>query len=109
MNDIDTIMVWCIIFGGTVATYATRLSFFVLIRYERLPKLFQRGLHYVPPTILAALIFPDLIRPACVFNISFDNHRLIAGLLAAIVSWRTKSIWLTIAVGMVVLWLLSNI
>lgn len=109
MNEMDTIIVWGIIFGGMLATYATRLSFFVLIRYERLPKLLQRGLHYVPPTIMAALIFPELVRSTGALDFSFDNHRLIAGLLAAIVSWRTKSIWLTIAVGMAMLWFLSYI
>jgi branched-subunit amino acid transport protein len=55
---------------------------------------------------MTALIFPELVRPSGVLNFSFENHRLIAGLLAAIVSWRTKSIWLTIAVGMIMLWFL---
>lgn len=109
MIEMDNVIIWGIILGGMLATYATRLSFIVLIRYERLPKLFQRGLRFVPPAILAALIFPELVRPTGALSLSLSNHRLMAGLIATLVSWRTKNIWLTISAGMVVLWLLSSI
>jgi len=36
--------------------------------------------------------------------LSLDNDRLWAGLLATLVAWRTRSTWLTIAVGMLALW-----
>ncbi len=109
MIEMDNVIIWGIILGGMLVTYATRLSFIDLIRYERLPKLFQRGLRYVPPAILAALIFPELVRPTGALSLSLGNHRLMAGLIATLVSWRTKNIWLTIAAGIVVLWLLSSI
>jgi branched-subunit amino acid transport protein len=41
------------------------------------------------------------------FNLSFGNARLLAGVLATLVAWRTKSVLLTIAVGMIGLWALS--
>jgi branched-subunit amino acid transport protein len=105
----NMLSIWGIILGGTVVTYAIRLSFIAFIPQERVPALFQRGLRYVPPAVLAALITPELLRPTGTLDISFDNPRLIAGIFAAIVAWRTRNTWLTILIGMAVLWLLSGI
>ncbi|TDI87000.1 MAG: AzlD domain-containing protein, partial [Chloroflexi bacterium] len=40
--------------------------------------------------------------------ISFANPELVSGILAALVAWRLKSTWVTIATGMVALWLLTS-
>jgi branched-subunit amino acid transport protein len=39
--------------------------------------------------------------------VSLGNARLVAGVLAILVAWRTRNIFLTILVGMGVLWLLQ--
>jgi branched-subunit amino acid transport protein len=41
--------------------------------------------------------------------LSYRNPRLLAGLLAIIVAWRTKNVMYTILVGMLALWLLQFI
>ena len=105
----NTIAIWGIIIGGMVVTYAIRLSFIALVPHERLPYLFRRSLRYVPPAVLAALITPELFRPTGPFDIAMGNYRLLAGAVAAIVAWRSRNTWITIATGMVVLWLLSGI
>lgn len=107
MSDVDTGMLWGIILGGMIVTYLTRLSFIALIPQERVPTLFKRSLRYVPPSVLAALILPELLRHGGSLDLSMNNPRLIAGVLAALVAWRTRNTWLTIAVGMISLWLLS--
>jgi len=48
-----------------------------------------------------------LLRPGGALDLSFGNVRLLAGVLAALVAWRTKNVLLTIAVGMVALWVLQ--
>lgn len=98
---------WGIILGGMVATYATRLSFTVLVPQERLPRSFRRGLAYVPPAVLSAIILPGLVRPDGPLDLLLHNHRMLAGLLAALIAWRTRNVWATIIIGMVALWLLS--
>ena len=108
MNGYTAFELWAIILGGMVVTYATRLSFILLVPFEKLPDLFRRGLRFVPPAILAALILPALIRPDGPYDLSFSNHRWMAGILAALVAWRTRNTWLTIAVGMVALWVLNR-
>ena len=82
-------------------------AFVALVPHERLPPLLRRGLTYVAPAVLAAIILPELTRPGGTLDLSSGNHRLIAGTLATLVAWRSKNIWLTILVGMVALWVLS--
>lgn len=72
-----------------------------------IPRLLQRGLHYVPPAVLSAIIFPEVFRPGGNFDLSLGNVRLLAGLLAAVIAWRTKNVLLTIGGGMAALWLLQ--
>lgn len=100
---------WFIILGGMVATYLIRLSFIALLPHERLPALFRRGLTYVPPAILSALIFPEILRTDGYLDLSPGNPRLLAGIVAALVAWRTRSVWLTILLGMAALWLFSSL
>ena len=98
---------WVILFGGMLVTYATRLSFIALLPAERMPSWFRRGLRYVPPAVLAALITPELFSPGGTLDFSLGNERLLAGTLAFLVAWRTRSTWLTIAAGMLALWVLN--
>lgn len=100
---------WLILIGGLLVTYATRLSFIVLIPFERMPARIQRSLRLVPSAVLAALITPELLRPGGTFDLSFGNARLLAGALAWLVAWRTRSAWLTIATGMLALLILSRL
>jgi branched-subunit amino acid transport protein len=98
---------WLVIIGGMLATYATRLSFIALVPPERMPLWFRRGLRYVAPAVLAGLVSTDLIGTAGSLDLIPGNFRLIAGAIAAIVAWRSRSAWLTILTGMAALWVLS--
>jgi len=101
--------IWLIILGGMVVTYLTRLSFTVLVPPSRLPPAFSRGLVYIPPAVLAAIVLPELLIIDGQITIAPSNFKMVAGFLAALVAWRYKSVWLTIAVGMLALWLLANL
>lgn len=100
---------WTIIIGGMIVTYLTRLSFTVIFPPDRLPAVLVRGLRFVPPSILAAIVLPELLRPTGMIDISPGNPQLLAGIVAALVVWKTKNTWLTILVGMLVLWVLSTL
>jgi len=99
--------VWLLLIGMGLVTYAIRLSLIVLIGRVDVPPTIQRALRFVPPAVLSAIIFPELLRPGGALDLSFGNVRLLAGVLAALVAWRTKNVLLTIAVGMVALWVLQ--
>lgn len=98
---------WLIIIGMGIITYAIRLSLIVLLGRVAVPVIVQRALRFVPPAVLSAIIFPELLRPGGALDISPGNARLIAGVVAALVAWRTKNVILTIAVGMAALWILQ--
>ena len=99
--------VWLLLIGMGLVTYTIRLSLIVLIGRVDVPPLIQRALRFVPPAVLSAIILPELLRPGGTLDLSLGNVRLLAGVLAAGVAWRTKNVLLTIGVGMVALWVLQ--
>lgn len=98
---------WLIIIGMGVITYAIRVSMIAVFSGKVIPPVISRALRFVPPAVLSALVTPALLRPAGPLDLSLENMRLLAGILAAIVAWRTKSTLLTIALGMAALWALQ--
>jgi branched-subunit amino acid transport protein len=98
---------WLVMALGGLLTYATRLSFILLFGYFEIPAWLRRGLKFVPPSVLAALIFPELLMHSGSLDISLDNLRLLSGAVAILVAWRTRNLWLTILSGMVTLMLLQ--
>lgn len=96
--------VWLAIVGAGVVTYATRLSFILWQERLAMPAWVERALRFAPVAVLSAIILPELLVREGALLISPFNARLIAGIIAALVAWRTRNIWLTIAVGMLTLW-----
>ncbi|MGD2077786.1 MAG: AzlD domain-containing protein [Chloroflexota bacterium] len=101
--------VWLTMILVGIGTYATRLSFILLFGRREIPGLVRRALRFVPPAVLTAIIFPELLLPAGEFDLSLGNERLMAGLVAALVAWRSKNVLLTILAGMAMLLLLLGI
>ena len=58
----------------------------------------------MPASVLSALVIPQILTRDHSILISFANPQLVAGILAAVVAWRTKNVLLTILSGMIVLW-----
>jgi branched-subunit amino acid transport protein len=98
---------WLLLLAMGAVTYLTRLSMIALLGQVEIPDLVKRGLKYVPPAVLSAIIAPALLRPNGPFDLSPSNERLLAGMAATLVAWRTRNVMLTIGVGMGMLWLLS--
>jgi branched-subunit amino acid transport protein len=86
-----------------VITYLLRLSFIGLSGRLRIPALVQSGLAFVPPAVFSALILPDLLSGSLVPLSLRGDARLIAGVFALVVAWRSRNVVLTIGTGLVVL------
>jgi branched-subunit amino acid transport protein len=99
--------VWLAIFAVGLLTYATRLSFIVVFGRRDVPAQLRRALHYVPPAVLMAIIFPELLLPKGTLDISLGNERLLAGILAVVVARLTSNVMATIIAGMAALWILQ--
>ncbi|HSF81217.1 MAG TPA: AzlD domain-containing protein [Anaerolineales bacterium] len=100
---------WLTMLVAGLLTYAIRLSFIQFFARREIPLTVKRALRFVPPAVLTALFFPELLLPAGQLDLSLGNSRLLAGLLASLVAWRTKNAFLTILVGMAALLLLQGI
>jgi branched-subunit amino acid transport protein len=73
-----------------------------------MPPLLARALRHVPAAMLTAIVVPAIVFAAPgVLALNAGNVKLIAALVAGVVAWRWRNTLLTIAVGMVALWLLQ--
>jgi len=101
--------IWAALIAGGALTYLTRLSFIFLFGIIDPPEVLKRALRFVPPAVLSAIVFQELlIRDGAVF-LSLGNTRLLAGIAAILVGVRSKNSLLVIATGMIVLLLLNQI
>lgn len=96
-----------IILGMGAITYSLRVSMFLLAGRRELPPYVAGALRYVPAAVLCAIIAPELLMPQGALDLSLGNARLIAGVAAILVAWRTRNALVTTAVGMLLLWLLQ--
>ena len=101
--------IWIVMLALGALTYAIRLSFVFLFGNWQPPEVVKKGLRYVPVAVLTAIFLPELLLQDGAFSFSLANPRLIAGLLAILVAWRTKNALWTIALGMTAFWLLRMI
>jgi branched-subunit amino acid transport protein len=97
--------IWLIMLFGGLITFGMRFSLIYLFGRFQVPETMRRALHYVPPAVLSAIIFPELFLRNGVLSVSFDNIRLLAGLVATLVAWYSKNTLLTILAGMIALFL----
>jgi branched-subunit amino acid transport protein len=100
-------LLWVTIIIVGLLTLGIRLSFIVFMGKMRVSPMAQQALRFVPIAVLSALIAPALFFSSGSLNVSFSNIRLIAGILAILVAWRTKNVLLTIFTGMACLLILQ--
>jgi len=90
--------IWVAIVLSGIGTYAMRASFLVFAhRLADVPPGVQRLLRQIPPAALAAIVIPALLRPEDTLDLW--QPRFLAGVVAALVAWRTRNIALTLVVG----------
>ncbi len=108
-------LLWATILIAGLLTLGIRLSFIAFMGKMRISPIARQALRFVPVAVLSALIAPALFFPGgsadglklSLLDISFSNTRLIAGILAVLVAWRTKNVLLTIFSGMACLLILQ--
>jgi len=103
------VSLWLAILGMALVTLALRASFLLLPERVSLPPLLRRGLRYVPAAVLTAIWAPELLVHGGTLDLSFANERLLAGIVAIVVAWRYRLIYVTIGAGMLALHLASRI
>jgi len=99
--------IWIVMLSVGVLTFLTRLSFIYLLDKLQPPEVVPRALRFVPVAVLTAIFIPELGLQNGELMLSLENIRLVAGIIAVLVAWRTKSALWTIGVGMVSFWALT--
>ena len=95
--------IWLVMLLGGLITFTIRFSFIYLFGKFHVPGTVRRALHYVPPAVLSAIVFPELFLQDGTLDLSLSNVRLLAGLVAIVVAWYSKNTLLTIVVGVMAL------
>lgn len=100
---------WIIIIGGMIVTYIFRSSFIVFLKNGNIPIVLFRSLRFTPAVVLSALIMQMLVKNGEAVQLSVNNPRIIAGIIAIIIAWKFHNTWLTLITGMCSLWLFTFI
>jgi branched-subunit amino acid transport protein len=95
--------IWLVMILGGLITFGMRFSLIYLFGRFQIPETMRRALHYVPPAVLSAIIFPELFLRDGSLDLSLGNTRLLAGLVAILTAWFSKNTLITIIAGMVAL------
>ena len=107
-TDLGPTALWLVIFAAGLGTYALRVSFVALFgRLDDVPPNVERALRFVPAAVLSALVVPPFVLADGQLALSPANPELVAGVLAALVAWRTEDILATLVAGVGALWLLN--
>ena len=99
--------IWLVMLLGGLITFGMRFSLIYLFGRFEVPETIRKALHYVPPAVLSAIIFPELFLRSEALYLSLENTSLQAGLFAILVAWFSKNTLITIIAGMLALFLLK--
>ena len=99
--------IWLVMLLGGLITFGIRFSLIYMFGRFEIPETMRKALHYVPPAVLSALIFPELFISDDLLSLSLDNYRMLAGLVAIFVAWFSRNTLATILAGMAALFLLQ--
>jgi branched chain amino acid efflux pump len=90
---------WLTVAGMVAVTFGSRYA--GLVRRAELSDFWVRFLHFVPIAVFAALVTPYVESSS-----GESEIRIVAAVAAGAAAWRTRQLWIAIAVGMLVFWLL---
>jgi len=94
---------WLLIAGLALTSFIPRASFILLFARWPVPAPLQRALRYVPAAVFSAILVPALVLTDGSVHVGLDNPRLLAGILAGAIAWRTRNTLVTIVIGMLAL------
>jgi len=99
--------IWLVMVISGFITFGMRFSLIFLLGKFHIPVTMRKALHYVPPAVLSAIVFPELLYRSSQLDISLGNTRLLAGVIAILVAWYSKNTLITILAGMIALFVLQ--
>jgi len=96
----DQQMIFFIILGMALATYPPRLIPVWFLSSRDLPRVVIVWLKYIPAAVLAAMLLPSVVVSGERLDVGLDNLYLLAALPTLLVAWKTRSLFVSVLVGM---------
>ena len=100
-------MMWATIIISGIITFTIRFSAIYKVTNSTTSEWLENILKYVPTSVLAVLIFPEIFLNESNTLEILNNPKILAAAAALMVTILTKSIIITIITGMSVLWALT--
>lgn len=100
--------IWWMIVVMSLLTFLLRSGFLLAGGRLRLHPVLERSLDFVPASVLAAIVAPAFFQPTGNLDISWNNFHLLAGIVAAVTAYFTRSTLFTLIAGMAALWCLQG-
>ena len=88
--------------GMLAVTYLPRVLPLWFFASRRLPPIVVSWLRYVPVAVLAAMLLPSLVVTEGQLNLELQNLYLWAAVPTFVIAWKTRSLFGSVIVGMVV-------
>jgi branched-subunit amino acid transport protein len=98
----DQTTIFLTILGMGVVTYLPRLFPVLLLSSKKLPPLVVAWLRFIPVAVLAAMLLPSLVVKDAQIDFSRSNLFLWAAIPTFLVAWKTRSLFGSVIVGMLV-------
>jgi branched-subunit amino acid transport protein len=98
---------WLIFLLGGGLTFAMRFSFIYAFGRVSVPPGLHRALRFVPPAVLSAIIFPEVLMNEGRLSVGLSNHRMLAAAVAVLVALWTRKTLPTIVAGLAALLVLQ--
>ena len=90
-----------------LGTFILRSMFVIKSGQAHFPEIFKSATYFAVISIFAALVIPVVLSPVGEVSFLLGKERMVAGLFAALVGWKFRSLPLTIAAGLGALYLLE--
>jgi len=98
----DQQTVFLTVLGMAVVTYTPRLLPVLFLSSRSLPRLAIAWLRYVPVAVLAAMLLPSIMVQDNQVDLGLDNLFFWAAIPTLLVAWKTRSLFGSVLVGMVI-------
>lgn len=100
---------WLLITGMMLVTFLPRYLPFAFVEKLKLPDWLLESLPFVPIAVLTAIVSQTVMFDQGELLLAWSNTKLLAAMFAMTVAFYTKSLWWTVAAGLVTFYVLKFI
>lgn len=105
----NAVSIYLMILGVSLATLLPRILPIALLSRITFPPLLTRWLSYVAPAVLGALTAVSVLAPQGFVDLSMDNIFIWAFIPTLFTAVKTRSLFLTLVIGIICMGLLYNL